>query len=1246
MNKFCKVIGYTALGAVSLAYLSFLFVLPNAIDLNQYKPEAQKLAKEQANLDVNFENLKIITTPLLGVGVKADDISIKLPDGSVLFSADNFKTRISLPSLALLTVKVSCLEVNNPYVNLEIQDNKQFKVVQLVEDLLNQGKEQKLEQGEEEEKVTEESWFDPSWIRIKVPNITLNNYKVLVNDLKNKHYLDLHGEKLTLGYFNGKSAKIKTYAELFSDENKNITANIDINTFLPTVEPSLDAEDDPAERIDIPFVNPVEMYRNYDLKANLDTKLLVRERRGNISSYGHFNIENITLNVGHLTLPESYLRAKTFGTTVDLDTNIYPATAQNIELLGKLNYGKHPKLDMSIKTAEIKFNDLLILARAFLDSLSIPNELSAITATGSLKSDCYIKTNFKKLKSNGSIVVKDGGLNVKGVGKVLANTNINILLDNNVLNIKDSSLFVNESKISIDGKIDEKSVADISVKANKIPLPILFKAFAPKEIRNAYNFRSGDVSLDLNVNGELKKAIATAKAGLDNLNIGDKAGNFVVTDKKFSSELFADAKTLTAKLTNEGFVFALPKTKSQVSVPLFETEVADNNVVIKENKINFNEKSTITYSGEVIDYNKLKSIVFKANGAVSTDDLIKVIGKEFKPYIHSQGSIPVKLTVDGNGKKQTLFAQALADSQNFITPVDFTELQGKNTSLQSVVDFKGNRIKIKKTGLYERNVSVDEEGNEVVSLNDVLDIDGTIAGDRINLIKINLAKALNGKIFVFPKSSFKVDGKAYVFGETSSPRFRGGFNVQNLAIPELLLDLRNASLKFAGHNADFEVDDLILNGSDIQVNGTMSLLPASVLTISKLDVASRYMNVDKLMVVSDKAMKYVPQSTSTTSTSSSAQADIPVWIKTGSIKMDRIISGNIDVKNTTGKISLVKNVFYLNNLKTNVFKGSVNGNISMNLLSTLMNIKVSGTGLDVEQALQDAAAMKDTLSGTADFKADISLKGATYEEQMQSLKGTVDFDVKDGQFGPFGKLENLILAENIRESAFFQTALGGMLSGLLTIDTTHFSELTGSLSFEDGICHIDPITSLGNILSLHVFGDFDLLRNYADMKVRARMASLVSNLLGPLGAINPANLLNSAASLNVVTAKAFSIFCEMVPEEEMAILPSFANKYVDNAATKFQIVVRGDVAKPLTLVKSFKWLATATEYNNAVDYVNSLPEPIEGEENASIEQTIADTAAIEAEKQTFGYKVKHLFSKDEDSAPTLKPQAVIEETNE
>ena len=522
----------------------------------------------------------------------------------------------------------------------------------------------------------------------------------------------------------------------------------------------------------------------------------------------------------------------------------------------------------------------------------------------------------------------------------------------------------------------------------------------------------------------------------------------------------------------------------------------------------------------------------------------------------------------------------------------------------------------------KRKITVNEKGKEIITHEPISDIDGTIEGNRINLIKIIVPQELNGKIYAFPQSNYKIEGgRAFIFGETTSPRMRGGFAISNITIPELLLDLRKAELKFRGHEADITISDLILNGSDIQNKTTFSLIPNSVFNILNLNIASRYFNLDKVMKVAENAMKYVPAS-STTSTASSIPANIPVVVQRGSLDMKRVITGNIDIRNITSKLALKDNTLLLNNLRANAFNGNVNGDIAVNLLSTLIKVNMKGKNIDVDKAMRDACAMKDTLSGTADFKADISLSGTTMEEQMRSLKGDVNFTVEDGQFGPFAKIENLILAENIRESQFFQTAIGNMLSGLLTIDTTHFSELKGTLSFDDGICHIEPITSLGDILSLHIFGDFDLLRNYADMKVRARMASLISNLLGPLGAINPANLLSNAASLNVVTAKAFSIFCEMVPEDELETLPSFANSYVDNAATKFQIVVRGDVAKPLTLVKSFKWLAGQTEYQTAIDYVNSLPEPIEGSTATTVEELIAEN---EAYKKTLKYKIKHLF---------------------
>ena len=46
----------------------------------------------------------------------------------------SFKSKIFLPSALLLTVKVSCLELNNPKINLDINENgTQYKIISELE---------------------------------------------------------------------------------------------------------------------------------------------------------------------------------------------------------------------------------------------------------------------------------------------------------------------------------------------------------------------------------------------------------------------------------------------------------------------------------------------------------------------------------------------------------------------------------------------------------------------------------------------------------------------------------------------------------------------------------------------------------------------------------------------------------------------------------------------------------------------------------------------------------------------------------------------------------------------------------------------------------------------------------------------------------------------------------------------------------------------------------------------------------
>ena len=103
----------------------------------------------------------------------------------------------------------------------------------------------------------------------------------------------------------------------------------------------------------------------------------------------------------------------------------------------------------------------------------------------------------------------------------------------------------------------------------------------------------------------------------------------------------------------------------------------------------------------------------------------------------------------------------------------------------------------------------------------------------------------------------------------------------------------------------------------------------------------------------------------------------------------------------------------------------------------------------------------------------------------------------------------------------------------------------------------------------------------------------------------------------------------------MNIMPKFSNAYVDSSASKFQLGIRGDAAKPLTLIKSFKWLTMQAQFDEAEKFAASLPDPVEGLENESAAEALKRAQELEAEKKTLKYKIKHIFDKsDKEEAET------------
>ena len=162
--------------------------------------------------------------------------------------------------------------------------------------------------------------------------------------------------------------------------------------------------------------------------------------------------------------------------------------------------------------------------------------------------------------------------------------------------------------------------------------------------------------------------------------------------------------------------------------------------------------------------------------------------------------------------------------------------------------------------------------------------------------------------------------------------------------------------------------------------------------------------------------------------------------------------------------------------------------------------------------------------------------------------------------------------------------------------------------------------------------------------------------------LNPINLVKATPGMSIVLGKMFALFCEEVTESELAQIPQLGKEISDTNTTKFQVVVRGDVAKPLTLVKSFKWLALQSEIQNANSYIKTLPTDtipaditnlnkeeiktqVKEEAKKQIKEvtsTLIDEETKETVKKTAetAKKLKGLFSDKESLKNTLKQKAL------
>lgn len=310
--------------------------------------------------------------------------------------------------------------------------------------------------------------------------------------------------------------------------------------------------------------------------------------------------------------------------------------------------------------------------------------------------------------------------------------------------------------------------------------------------------------------------------------------------------------------------------------------------------------------------------------------------------------------------------------------------------------------------------------------------------------------------------------------------------------------------------------------------------------------------------------------------------------------------GGIAASDINSKFSLVDYTnFYLSNLNAEAFGGKINGKISYNISDTSIGVDITGSGLNSTDAVYGAVGIKNALTGILSFNAKLVMRGVTDKDIMNSMKGNVNFDVKDGRFIGIGRLENLVMAQNISSNSILKAAISS-LSTLSTVqETDRFKTIDGNLTLANGNATIQSIKVAGPLMSYYVKGTYYLLPNSASLTILGRLDSKVVSCLGVLGELSADKLLSYIPKFGTMTSKILKQLTADPANENISLIPALTNG--STTYKDFKVIFNGPVESSNS-VRNFKWLSTCdTSQMNLKKDLESAKDAVKSNINNQVE---------------------------------------------
>lgn len=1180
---------------VAIFYTLFLFVIPTVINLNIFKKDIQKIVFDMTKLDIDFGNAKIVTTPTLKAGLKVSDFNLRYPNKINIASVCNAEFKISLLPLLLKTLQVSDVSVDTPALDLVYTNDGQIDFVKYILQELGQ-------QNTPSEQAPAEL---PIKISNKLPVVKVKNYNVILVDEKTKASIEVKGDNFIFDNAEiNKHLRLVTNGAVFLNENKNVTYDVKISSYWPVVEST---SNQTTQLVDLPYIDFINELVEFSPKADVKADLKIYENSDLIGVNGLASINGISVVLDGKRLPDSFIRIQSAGHKTNINSEFAITPSEKANINANIEYGKKFKADVNFKTEKITIVALQKYLAALLNSFHIKNDILDFMMAGYIHSDFSLKTDMKKFESSGYFKVLDGSISHKKVPLRIKNIVADLDFSNNCLNFKKTGLSINETPITIKGGIDSKANADIALSTGKINIAPLFNALAPTELKNSFVLQNGVLGANVLVKGNLSKIEPSLDVSLNNFSLKDKANTFLLNDNSTMLVVKAKGSSFDGEVSLNNVSFKMNNPSVKLSLPTAKIKINPNDIIIVPFDVIMNS-SKITLSGGVKDYLKKMDINVFANGKVLANDIKNLLPKDIRNFVSASGSIPLKARFSGNDKKLVINAQAQTSTNNHFSPITIKKIIGKTGLVNAAFTYTNDNLSIDDIALYQSTNSTfsDDFSLNKKGGNRVAGLAGTIlslssARPSLKLL-FDIPEQLVLSNVAIPKSSLVVNGSVNILGSLLAPSFKGSIAVKDVNIPELLTKVQNADIQLNGNAIMTKITNLDINGTSMNIDAEASTVFTNVFCVKNLKLICDNFDVDNLFKAMDKMMAMMPPApVPTTTTSASTSLVAPVKVSNGSIDIKNFkmkqIGGDFVATNITGSFTLINDLFKLSNLKATVYNGLVTGVVTYHLTTTAITADVKGKGVDANPVVTVFVGLKGQLLSNVDFNANVKLKGATYEQQMKSLNGNVDFSMKDGQVGSLGRFETFLKADNLLSQGFIATQLGSLVNKVAPYNTGKFSYLNGDLTITNGVAKLNSIKMSGPHMSLLITGNVNVLSMISTMNILGSISPEMNSVLGPITNLSVEEFAAYIPKFGSKIASALNTYNAPLKEAELAKIPALSP--AKNGAKAFKVVLDGNLNNPPSAIKKFQWLNT--------------PEKIQ-EEQKTLTQEIATQAQSSAQK--------------------------------